>query len=241
FSKRTSPVQWAGPKRVRKPGLEIDQLPKIDVVLVSHNHYDHMDADSIKALTEKFNPLFITPLGNTKLIQSLGGKRVTELDWWQETFVPLEGSAQVVKVGVVPAQHWSKRGLFDTNKALWGGFVLQTSKAKIYFSGDTGYAGFFKSIFEKYGPMDLSIIAIGAYEPRWFMKEQHMNPAEAVQAHMDLHSKRTLGTHFGTFQLTDEAIDEPKLALERDLIANKILKGVFTAPDNGETLKLNVE
>ncbi|RYG00335.1 MAG: hypothetical protein EOO02_15130 [Chitinophagaceae bacterium] len=178
---------------------------------------------------------------NTKLIQSLGGKRVTELDWWQETQVELEGSAQVVKVSVVPAQHWSKRGLFDTNKALWGGFVLQTSKAKIYFSGDTGYAGFFKSIFEKYGPMDLSIIAIGAYEPRWFMKEQHMNPAEAVQAHMDLHSKRTLGTHFGTFQLTDEAIDEPKLALERDLTANKILKGVFTAPDNGETLKLNVE
>lgn len=232
FSERVSPLTWAGPKRMRKPGLEIDELPKIDVIVISHNHYDHMDKVSIRKLSEKFDPLFVVPLGNKVLIEEFGGKRVVELDWWDSTDI---GAG--ARVTLVPAQHWSKRAAFDTNKALWGGFVIATKAAKkIYFSGDTGYGAFFREIRERLGVMDLSIIAIGAYEPRWFMKSQHMNPDEAVQAHVDLESRRTLGTHFGTFQLTDEGIDEPAEALEIALKKFKILPGVFTAPDNGETL-----
>jgi L-ascorbate metabolism protein UlaG (beta-lactamase superfamily) len=231
FSKRASPLSWAGPKRVRRPGIELQNLPRIDVVLISHNHYDHMDKASIRELSEKFNPLFVTPIGNAEDLKNFGAKRVVELDWWQETKV--EGSEVVVSV--VPAQHWSKRSLFDTNKSLWGGFVVRSETAKFYFAGDTGYGEFFKEIAKHYGPMDLSLLPIGAYEPRWFMKNQHMNPEEAVQAHIDLQSRRTLGTHFGTFQLTDEGIDQPAKDLSLALTNRSIDPSIFSAPENGQT------
>ncbi len=230
FSKRTSPVSWAGPVRVHRPAIEMNSLPQTHIVLISHNHYDHMDVDSISELSKKFDPLFIVPLGNKKLIQSMGAKKIIELDWWQETAIDKSD----VRVTLVPAQHWSARGLFDRNKALWGGFVVQSPQLKIFFAGDTGYDSIFSDIRKKIGRMDLSILPIGAYEPRWFMKTQHMNPEDAVQAHIDLESRFSLGTHFGTFQLTDEGIDEPKKALKLALEEKKIDLTRFIAPKPGE-------
>jgi L-ascorbate metabolism protein UlaG (beta-lactamase superfamily) len=261
FSKRLGPVSWAGPRRVHRPAIDIESLPKVDVVLISHNHYDHMDSESIRHLSEKFDPLFVVPIGNQRLIATMGARRVIELDWWQEANVSkreisnqqtLENrviendipesrisenqiAMNNIRVTLVPVQHWSARGLFDRNQALWGGFVFETLNLKLFFAGDTGYAKVFRDIFKKFGKMDLSILPIGAYEPRWFMREQHMNPEEAVQAHLDLESRFTIGTHFGTFQLTDEAIDTPVADLKAALEKMSVSPGVFVAPKPGES------
>ncbi len=232
FSERASPFTFLGPKRVRRPSIEMKDLPHIHVVLISHNQYDHMDSASIAEITKKFDPVFVVPLGNAELIKEMGAKNVIELDWWQQVELP-----QNNLVTLVPAQHWSRRGMFDTNKALWGGFVVTAADQRnIYFAGDTGYGPHFKSIREKFGPLDVSIIPIGAYEPRWFMKEQHMNPEDSVQAHLDLESRFSLGTHFGTFQLTDEGVDEPVSALKIALEKMKVDPKRFVAPDMGETV-----
>jgi len=229
FSRRASPFSWVGPKRRHAPALAASELPRIDVVLISHNHYDHMDAGSIRALSEQFDPLFVVPLGNAKLVQSMGAKKIIELDWWQRAEIP-GGS-----VTLVPVQHWSARGLFDRNQALWGGFVVEAGDKKVFFAGDTGYAQVFSEIFEKFGPMDLSFLPIGAYEPRWFMKEQHMNPEEAVQAHLDLRSKFTIGTHFGTFRMADEGMDQPLFELAEALRKLEVDSQSFIAPEPGQT------
>lgn len=209
FSDRTSPVSFAGPKRVRRPGLEFEQLPGIHYVLVTHNHYDHLDIESLKKLNEKFQPVFLVPLGNKKLLQSEGVSKVFEMDWWDEYH-----ASQGLKIVLTPAQHWSARGLFDRFETLWGGFYISNHSIKIFWAGDTGYGPHFKSIREKLGIPDLSFLPIGAYEPRWFMKDMHMNPDDAVMAHLDLGTPLSIGMHFGTFQLTDEGIDDPKKALE---------------------------
>ncbi len=231
FSDRTSPLQWLGPKRVRAPGLQLDQLPRIDLVLISHNHYDHLDEQSVRALQKKFSPQFIISLGDANLLKKFGVEKVIELDWWQSYTVP---NSDLV-VTFTPAQHWSSRTPFDRNKSLWGGFVLKRKISAIYFAGDSGYGNCFKETADRLGPFDLCLIPIGAYEPRWFMKEQHMNPEEAVQAHLDLKSKLSIACHFGTFQLTDEGIDDPVNDLE---IAKKKL-GVkadsFASLENGQS------
>ncbi len=237
FSKRASPVSWAGPKRVHDPAIEINQLPKIHLVLISHNHYDHMDVDSIRKISEVHQPLFLVPLGNKALIEEMGAKNIVEIDWWEELpsvpeFPTVFAS---VRVTLVPVQHWSSRGFFDRNRALWGGFVLQHAGLKIFFAGDTGYGAVFSEIRKRMGIMDLSLLPIGAYEPRWFMKEQHMNPEDAVQAHIDLESKFTLGTHFGTFQLTDEGIDDPVNGLREALKEKSISESQFVAPKPGQS------
>jgi L-ascorbate metabolism protein UlaG (beta-lactamase superfamily) len=231
FEWRSSPVSWAGPFRHRSPGIEFDQLPKIDAVLISHNHYDHLSVDSIKKLAQIHNPLFIVPLGNEKLLKSAGAKRVAQLDWGQKTPV-LEG----VQVNCVPVQHWSARSLFDRNEALWSGFVIEAYGKKIYFGGDTGYGPHFKETFKKFGAMDLAMLPVGAYEPRWFMKDYHLNPEEAVQASLDLGAKMNIGMHFGTFQLTDEAIEQPVIDLKTALETRKISPETFVAPKNGTTI-----
>lgn len=236
FSKRVSPVSWAGPKRVRAPGLSLEALPQVDVVVISHNHFDHMDAFSIGELAKRFDPVFIVPLANGELMKDFGAKKIIELDWWQTTEIGRTGT----NITLVPAMHWSARGVFDRNRALWGGYVVRNQHMSLYFAGDTGYGGFFSDIQKNLGPMDLSIIPIGAYEPRWFMKEQHMNPQDAVQAHLDLNSKLSIGTHYGTFQLTDEAIDAPILTLQQVLKEKEIEPAKFRALDNGETLRLRV-
>lgn len=226
WSYRVSPVSWAGPARHHAPGIKLDQLPKIDIIVISHNHYDHMDLATLKTLDQTHQPLILCPLGDKALLDSQGLSNVKELDWWQE--VELNKSV----ITFVPAQHFSGRGLFDRFESLWGGYVIQTpQQKKIFFGGDTGYSSHFKQIRTKFGPMDLSFIPIGAYEPRWFMQAMHINPAEAVSAHIDLASKQSIGIHFGTFQLTDEAIDAPLKALKASLDSNSI------APEKFITLK----
>lgn len=231
FSERASPIQWAGPKRARLPGILLKDLPRIDLVLISHNHYDHLDKNSIQELQDKFAPMFVVPLGDAKLLKKFGAKNVIELDWWQTHAVP---NSDLI-VTFVPVQHWSSRTPFDRNKSLWGGYVLKNSKFNVYFGGDTGYGKHFTETTTKLGPFDLSLIPIGAYEPRWFMKEQHMNPEEAVQAHLDLKSKFSLGCHFGTFQLTDEGIDDPLTDLETARKKLGVKAENFITPENGQS------
>jgi L-ascorbate metabolism protein UlaG (beta-lactamase superfamily) len=225
WSERTSPVSWAGPKRVTNPGLKFEDLPPIDYVLISHNHYDHLDLPTLVNLKEKHDSLFIVGLKNRKLLESEGIKKILEMDWWQTE------TKDAISIKFVPAQHWSARSLSDKREALWGGFVIEGSK-KIYFAGDTGYGKFFKLIREKIGSPDISFIPIGAYEPRWFMKPFHVNPEEAVQGHLDLGSKLSVGVHFGTFQLTDEGYDQP--AKDLQLALQKYQVGNFLVPTFGK-------
>ena len=216
FSERASPLALVGPKRAQPPGVAVADLPPIDVVLVSHNHYDHLDLPSVVQLNERAQgrTLFLVPLGLKGFFHEAGITNVIELDWWDRHL--LDG----VEFRLVPVQHWSARGLGDRNRTLWGGWAVFAPDLRWYFSGDTGYSGMFGQTREKLaGHMrdgtlfDLALLAIGAYEPRWFMAAQHMNPAEAVQAHKDLAARRSIGVHWGTFALTDEALDEPPRAL----------------------------
>lgn len=211
FSARTSPFQFIGPKRFRPPGLELDNLPPIDIVLVSHNHYDHMDYNSLKKLNEKFSPLFIVPLKNSQYLDFSKKPRIQEKDWNEFVDVPELG----IKIHVLRSHHWSRRSMFDTNEALWCSFMIEFSDKTIYFAGDTGYKDHFKQTKERFPNISLAMLPIGAYEPRWFMQDAHMNPEDAVKAHQDLSPKRSVGIHFGTFQLTDEAIDQPVIDLEK--------------------------
>jgi len=233
WSERASPVQFAGPRRVRDPGLSLDALPDIAMVLVSHNHYDHFDRSTLRVLEQRYHPLFVTPLGNAPLLRTVGARRIIELDWWQAA----DGTP--VPVTLTPAQHFSARTPFDRNRALWGGFALQIGGRLIYFAGDSGYGPHFKQIRAQLGAPDLALLPIGAYEPRWFMQAIHMNPAEAVRTHLDLESRLSVAMHFGTIQLTPEGIDEPV----RDLGAAAGELGVppdrFRVLDVGESLLIH--
>ncbi len=229
FSDRTGPVNWLGPKRARPPGLRLDQLPKIDVVVISHNHYDHIDLESLKAIDGRFHPLFIVPLGDEKLLKEDGIQNVIEVDWGKETQV------RDTKFTFTPAQHWSARGIFDRSKSLWGGYWIEQTGFKIFFAGDTGYSKHFKMIKANYGVPDLALLPIGAYEPRWFMQGHHMNPSEAVMAHLDLGSKISIGMHFGTFKLGDEGREQPIQELEIALTKNDIDLDTFIVLDQGDS------
>lgn len=230
YSERASPLSFAGPKRVKEPGLPFDVLPPIDVVIVSHNHYDHMDLDTLKKLDDKFHPLFILPIGNAKYLSEIGIQNIKELDWWEEMKV------KDVTITLAPAQHWSARGMWDKNDALWGSFMLTHPDTKVYFAGDTGYNSHFSEIKLRLGAPDLSLIPIGAYKPEWFMQNAHINPFEAVQAHLDLGSKRSVGMHFGTFQMSDEGIDEPVLDLKNALDQFKLGPSDFQVLDEGQAI-----
>ena len=229
FSKRASPSQLFGPARVRAPGIALKALPRIDVILLSHNHYDHLDSGALRELARLHDPLVITPLGNAHLLRPF--KNVIELDWWEQHVCP-NGE----KITLVPAQHWSARGLRDRNLALWGGFFVEASATKTYFAGDTGYCDHFKEIRKRLGAPDVSLLPIGAYEPRWFMQDQHMNPADSVQVHIELESKFSIGSHYQCFQLTDEAIDQPVKDLAAALKERKVDASEFRAPETGETI-----
>jgi L-ascorbate metabolism protein UlaG (beta-lactamase superfamily) len=231
WSKRASPFSFAGPKMVHPPGIEFEKLPKIDIVIISHNHYDHMDETTIKRLQDKFAPKFIVPLANTEKMKSFGAKDVAELDWWDSLVIQPD-----FKITLTPAQHWSSRTLWDKRKSLWGSFFIETKKEKIYFAGDTGYGPHFAQIHKRLGTPNLALLPIGAYEPRWFMKEQHMNPEEAVLAHLDLGSEHSVGMHFGTFKLTDEGIRSPVEDLET--AKKKLNVENFKTLDPGESVEL---
>jgi L-ascorbate metabolism protein UlaG (beta-lactamase superfamily) len=231
WSKRVSPLSFAGPSRVHPPGIEFDKLPKIDIVLISHNHYDHMDSETIKMLDDKFSPKYIVPLANIDKMKSFGAKNILELDWWDSLQINPD-----FKVSLAPAKHWSGRTLTDKREALWGSFFIVTKKEKIYFAGDSGYGPHFAEIYKRLGAPTLALLPIGAYEPRWFMKGMHMNPEEAVLAHLDLESKLSIGMHFGTFQLTDEAIDTPGKDLSMAL--DKLKVNNFKTINPGTSLEL---
>jgi L-ascorbate metabolism protein UlaG (beta-lactamase superfamily) len=203
YSQRASPVSFAGPRRVREPGVRFHDLPAIALVLLSHNHYDHCDLATLKALTRRFHPPAVTLLGNGRLLRSAGFRQIEEIDWWESA------TAAPLAITVTPAQHFSARGPFDRNRALWGGFLIEVGGLRILHAGDSGYGPHFREIAGRLGPIDLAFLPIGAYEPRWFMKDIHMNPAEAVQAHLDLAARQSVGVHFGTFQLTPEGVDQP--------------------------------
>ncbi len=235
FSERVSPISFLGPKRIRPPGLSIDQLPPIDLVLLTHNHYDHMDLPSLRALRTRPSPRgkrvpIVTGLGNGAYLARKGIAGAAELDWWQAIGLRLS-----VSITFVPAQHWSSRSLSDRRQTLWGGFMIESGASRIYVAGDSGYCGWFSEIRRRLGEPDVALLPIGAYEPRWFMQSQHMNPAEAVRAHQDLQARHSIGMHFGTVQLTDEPIDEPLLALGQARAEAGLTIDDFTTLDVGET------
>lgn len=234
WSERCSPVSWAGPRRVVPPGIAFDDLPPIDIVLVSHNHYDHMDLPSLRRLSRRDRPLVLTGLGNGGVLRDSGIRPVVELDWWQGRRV------EQAEVCFVPAQHFSKRGLFDTNRTLWGGFVIRAGGATVYFAGDTGYAPFFQEIRRRYAPIDLAFLPIGAYKPRWFMRPMHLSPGEAVRAHLDLGARRSVGIHFGTFPLADDAIDDPPRDLLASLASTDIGDTDFIVPKFGAGYEMSL-
>lgn len=229
WSPRTSPLSFAGPLRVRQPGVVFEKLPRIDFVLLSHNHFDHFDVTTVRRLVKEHDPLFFIALGDGVHFQKIPGARYQEMDWW-ESASPREG----LKIHYLPAQHWSARGFTDRNRSLWGSFFIEGVGASVYFAGDSGYARHFAEIAARFPRIDLALLPIGAYEPRWFMREHHMNPADAVQAHKDLKARKSLGIHFGTWQLTDEGITKPTEDLAEALREAKLSPADFLVFDQGE-------
>ncbi len=246
FSERASPVQFIGPKRAQPPGVALADLPAIDVVVISHNHFDHLDKDAVRTLNARSQgkTLFLVPLGIRPWLADLGIENAVELDWWQRHQV---GG---VEFHFTPVQHWSARGLGDRSQTLWGGWAVFGPGFHWYFSGDTGYSRDFVDTQQRFAErnrastpgapdgFDLALIAVGAYEPRWFMKEQHVNPAEAVQIHRDLRAQRSVGVHWGTFNLTDEALDQPPKDLAVARQAQGVADDAFFLLKIGETRRL---
>lgn len=230
YARRAGPFGRFGPRRVREPAVAFEDLPRISTILLSHNHYDHCDLRTLRALRDRFQSHVITPAGNARLLRSAGLTDVEELDWWDASAVSPLG------IVLTPAQHFSARTPADRNRALWGGFVFTAGDTRIFFAGDTGYAPHFREVRARCGRIDVALLPIAAYEPRWFMRDMHMNPSEAVQAHQDLESARSIAMHFGTFQLTTEAIDEPMRALDVALDARGIPRRVFRALEFGESI-----
>ncbi|MEM8497477.1 MAG: MBL fold metallo-hydrolase [Pseudomonadota bacterium] len=230
WSKRASPFSWAGPKRVHAPAVELTDLPPIDVILISHNHYDHLDSDTLQTIARRDSgpPLILAGLGNAAYFDRLGLPNAIDLDW--------EQSHTVANVEFVfsETRHRSGRGLTDQMKTLWGAFVIKAPQSTLYFAGDTGYDAHFKATGDKHGPVNLALLPIGAYEPRWFMKDVHVNPREAVQAHLDLRAEKSIGMHFGTFQLTYEQRDQPISDLADALREAGLSEHQFLVPAPGQ-------
>lgn len=228
WSDRASPVQFAGPRRFRDTGIRFADLPAIDVVLISHNHYDHLDRETVERLVQAHDPEFIVPLGNGHYLEKAGANRIVELDWWQRH------TAGGLDIDAVPAQHWSRRSLFDTNRALWGGFVIGSAAGPVYFAGDTGMGPHFNEITARYGAPRLALLPIGTYLPRWFMAPQHIDPPQAVAAHLLLGAKQSMAIHFGTFRLGDDGQDQPIRDLRLAQRAAKLPNDTFWVPFNGD-------
>ena len=230
FTERASPLSFTGPKRYMAPGMKIDDLPDIDVVTISHSHYDHLDYGTVKSLSEKFkNMLFVVPLGLKEWFEDKGIYNVKELDWWESTKV------QRTAITFAPVQHWSARGLFDRNESLWGAWHFKNNSHSFIHLGDTGYTNDFKEIRKKLGPVDLAAIPIGAYEPRWIMEFSHMNPEEAVMSYFDLEATEAVGMSWGTFILTDEPVTEPLEKLNEALQRYDLSESDFFTLSHGET------
>lgn len=231
WSERASPVGFAGPRRVTAPGVAFERLPPIDLVLVSHNHYDHLDLTTLKRLHQVHRPVVLVPLGNDSLLRSaIPGVRVVAGDW--------ESRHQVgpLQVTLTCAQHWSSRSLLDRRMALWCGFWIESESGSVWFAGDTGYGdgAIFRDLGARLGAPDVALLPIGAYAPRWFMAPQHIDPAQAVQILLDTGARQALGIHWGTFQLTDESREAPAEELRTALTAAGIAFERFPAIQPGE-------
>jgi L-ascorbate metabolism protein UlaG (beta-lactamase superfamily) len=225
WSDRASPLAFAGPKRVTAPGVRIEDLPPIDAILLSHNHYDHLDIATLKVLHDRHAPLIVTPLGNDTIVRRhIPTARIAAGDWGDQFEIGSGAQAHIV-----PATHWSSRGIRDRRMALWCGFMVRAGGKLLYFAGDTGYGtgGIFRAMCQRFGPTDLALIPIGAYDPRWFMAAQHTDPEEAIQIMCDLKARAALGIHWGTFKLTDEPRDDPALRLAAGLAAKGMEPGCF--------------
>ncbi len=233
WSDRASPVGWAGPKRVTPPGIAFDDLPPIDRVLLTHNHYDHLDLATLRRLQNGHDAPIVTCLGNDVIIAAgLAAARIEALDWHQSITV-----AEGTSVTAVPANHWSARGRGDRRMALWCGFLIRTPVRAVYVVGDTGFGdgAIFRELRDRYGAPDVALIPIGAYEPRWFMADQHVSPEEAVRILIDTGARQALGVHWGTFRLTDEGRDEPPAALTAALVEGGIERSRFLPLEPGQT------
>ena len=269
FGQRASPLSFAGPARAQPPGVALDDLPRIDVVVLSHNHYDHLDESSMRALASRRggSPLFLVPLGLKTWLAERGVDNAIELDWWDAVVLPAPASpaappratavgleragsashsapGEATRLVLTPVQHWSGRGLNDRMQTLWGGWAVFAPGMHLFFAGDTGYSRDFADIRRRLtaGPeggdgrgFDLALIPIGAYEPRWFMRQQHVNPEEAVRVHRDLAARQSLGIHWGTFELTDEALDQPPRDLAVARRAQDVADDAFFTLAIGET------
>lgn len=209
WSERPSPYSFIGPKRYRDPGLRFEDLPPIDAVVVSHNHYDHFDVPTLARLAQKHGPRILAGLGSRAILEDEKIEGGRDLDWWEETRI-----TERVTVTAVPAQHWSKRGFGDNNNTLWAGFVITGTSGPVYYSGDTGWGPHFEQVRNHFGPIRLALLPIGAFEPRWFMKHMHISPEEAVDAARILEAQVTVPVHWGTFSLGDDGQDEPPQVLE---------------------------
>ena len=225
FSKRASPFKNIGPKRLIPPAIPLDAIPHIDIVTVSHNHYDHLDIHSLKKISKKHpEAIFLVPAGDEKLLIRKKIKNVYNFDWWES----IEHKGFLITF--TPVQHWSKRSLFDRNKSLWGGWFFNHKDYSLYHAGDTGYSKDFIDTKIKLGSPKYAFIPIGAYDPEWFMAESHVNPEDAVQIMLDLEAEKAFGMHWATFVLTDEDTIEPKIRLEKEIMKYKDLDFISVVP-----------
>lgn len=231
WSKRVSPFTFAGPKRYHSPGIDLDELPPIDAIWLSHNHYDHCDVWALRQLAKRFPEVHLyTGLGNGKLCREAGISKVTELDWWEST--TLAGH----RLTYVSARHWGARSIWDRRRTLWGGFVYESRLGPVYFAGDTGHGEFFAELREKFGPISVALLPIGAYRPEWFMHPVHMGPEEAVGVHQVLEARLSIACHFGCFALADDQQFEPQQQLAESLKQAGISDEVFRTPVPGQPL-----
>jgi len=232
FSERASPIKFAGPKRLINTPLQVSDINNIDIVIISHNHYDHLDIPSLKRIQQKFpNVIFLVPIGDKDLLRKYNLNNIYEFNWW-ESFTYKD-----TKFTFTPTQHWSARGIFDRNKSLWGGWFIETESLKLFHAGDTGYSNDFKAIKAKLGSPDYAFIPIGAYDPEWFMAESHVTPEDAVRIMEDFGNPNSFGMHWGTFSLTSEDTIEPKERLE--VITKKKNIDNFISLIPGSIFKLN--
>lgn len=235
LTERASPLPFGEPARWVPPGLDFHELPKIDVVVISHNHYDHLDLETVKRLSKQAggSPLFLVPLGLKAWFAKQGIDNVIERDWWASHRVG------EFEYHAVPVQHFSARTAFDRNKTLWAGWVLEAPNFRFFFMGDSGYSRDFADIGQRFGSFDLAAIAIGAYDPRWFMAVAHVDPEEAVQVYQDLRARYAVGMHWGTFKLTDEPMDEPPKRLAAARKAAGLTDEQFFVMQHGEMRQLD--
>ncbi|KAJ2851177.1 hypothetical protein IWW36_001316 [Coemansia brasiliensis] len=232
--KRRTVFSWLGPERLRPVPCQLDELPHPDIVLVSHNHFDHLDSDVVKQLGNSVT--WFVPLGLRDWFARQGIYKVRELDWWQESEFSLPDSSKTYRIISTPTQHWSGRNGFDSNSSLWCSFLVKSPRASIFHCGDTGYCPVFKAIGDKYGPVSLAILPIGSYQPRWYMCHQHVDPYDAVKIHLDLNAAHSIGVHWGTFMMSDEHYLDPPNDLALACAKYNVSSGLFVAPQFGKTL-----